>query len=451
MSVFSKKQQQKKNEDFRNALVRSLLIAAFIPLVCFLLFIFFGVSNTVGFLLVLAVIVIMILVMQDNLNDLLTGYVKENQEMIEEIDRLNQLIGLKGKNYESLENINYAIDQAALFAIINAGGYVTHISKKFLELLGFQSQQKQVPIESLLTLDEKKQDQLKHLFKMDRQNIWVQEIDLVTHNNNVLWLELSIIPINSKTSKKSFFILANDITKRIKSQEEVDKFRQVEYENQVAFQKNQASLIVEAQEEERKRIAKDIHDGIGQMLTALKFNVESFNLEDLEKSEQKLVALKNIFSQLIKDVRAVTFNLTPPELSDYGIAAAIKKMTDEIAKLSGKNIIFQNETSFQDRFDSLTETNIYRVVQEALNNALKYAQSSYVLVRIKHSKQMLSILIEDDGVGFDSSSNSNSEEGLGMGLFFMQERISYIDGRLFIHSEKGEGTSITINLPIEFD
>ena len=448
---FLKNNSKKKNEDFRNALVRSLLIAAFIPLVCFLFFIFFGVSNTVGFLLVIAVVVIMILVMQDNLNDLLTGYVKDNQEMIEEIDRLNQLIGLKGKNYESLENINYAIDQAALFAIINAGGYVTHISKKFLELLGFQSQQKQVPIESLLTLDEKKQDQLKHLFKMDRQNIWVQEIDLVTHNNNVLWLELSIIPINSKTSKKSFFILANDITKRIKSQEEVDKFRQVEYENQVAFQKNQASLIVEAQEEERKRIAKDIHDGIGQMLTALKFNVESFNLEDLEKSEQKLVALKNIFSQLIKDVRAVTFNLTPPELSDYGIAAAIKKMTDEITKLSGKNIIFQNETSFQDRFDSLTETNIYRVVQEALNNALKYAQSSYVLVRIKHSKQMLSILIEDDGVGFDSSTSSNSEEGLGMGLFFMQERISYIDGRLFIHSEKGEGTSITINLPIDLD
>ena len=180
----------------------------------------------------------------------------------------------------------------------------------------------------------------------------------------------------------------------------------------------------------------------------LKFSVESINLENQEKAEEKLADLKIVFGQLIKDVRAVTFSLTPPELIDHGIAPALRKMTQEISKLSGKNILFENKTDFNERFDSLTETNLYRVAQEATNNALKYADSTYVLVSVTHTKDLLSIMIDDNGNGFDTNQMINSEKGLGMGLFFMRERVNYVNGRLFINSTIGEGTRITINIPL---
>jgi len=97
----------------------------------------------------------------------------------------------------------------------------------------------------------------------------------------------------------------------------------------------------------------------------------------------------------------------------------------------------------------LTETNLYRVVQEAVNNALKYAESNYILIILSHSIDKLSIVIDDDGKGFDYHNLIKESEESGMGLFFMKERISYIEGRLFINSEKNEGTRITINIDLE--
>src|SRR5690606_20358385 len=95
--------------------------------------------------------------------------------------------------------------------------------------------------------------------------------------------------------------------------------------------------------------------------------------------------------------------------------------------------------------------NMYRVVQEAVNNAIKYARASYILVSIQRSESMVSIMVDDDGIGFETEKTKDSgprEDDGGMGLFFMRERISYINGRLFIRSEKGKGTRVTINYPL---
>jgi signal transduction histidine kinase len=208
---------------------------------------------------------------------------------------------------------------------------------------------------------------------------------------------------------------------------------------------------VEGQEEERKRIAKDIHDGIGQMLTALKFNIESINLKNKEKTAEKISYIKDLTADLIKGVRTATFNLTPPELSDHGIIPALQKMTAELARLTGENILFENRTEGTLRLNSLAETNIYRVVQEAVNNAIKYAAANYILVTVNSSEGMLSIMVDDDGTGFDvdiADKGDHGSEG-GMGLFFMKERISYINGRLFINSKKGKGTRVTVNYLID--
>jgi len=289
---------------------------------------------------------------------------------------------------------------------------------------------------------------LREKLNTKRKNISSEEIDITTRTGKRLWLDMSIIPMHQSGLEQSVLILCSDITQRKNNQLKIEELTKQNYEESLRQKQLQAGQIVEGQEEERKRIAKDIHDGIGQMLTALKFNIESINLDEKDKTKEKITYLKTLTSDLIKGVRTATFNLTPPELQDHGIFPAIQKMTQELKKLTGQNILFENKSEKNIRFNSLAETNIYRVTQEAINNAIKYAEANYILVTIHHTDKILSVVVDDDGKGFNSKilnePPKNNSEG-GMGVFFMKERIGYINGRLFIRSEIGEGTRVTIN------
>ena len=429
-------------------MIRAFLLLAGLPVFFYILLTYFQIEFSLSILSVLTFVFVLLFFLRKYFQKLIAILIESNIYNKAQIEELKEQYELKEQAYQELESLNYVMDNAALFASVKWDGTVLYMSKKFSDLLGLDKKEIRGSIEHLLTQKEGQQQNLKDLFQSTRQKMWVGEVELTTKAHKKLWLEITLIPTNQGQGKQSLFLLGNNVTKRKEIQEEVDRVQQIDYENLVQLQKDQASQIVEAQEEERKRIAKDIHDGIGQILTALKFSVESFNLENRENSAKKLQDLKVVFGQLIKDVRAVTFSLTPPELSDHGIAPALKKMTEEISKLSGKNIFFENKTAFQKRFDSLTETNLYRVAQEAVNNSLKYANSTFVLVSVSHTKDLLSIVIDDNGAGFDVDAVEASEKGLGMGLFFMKERVKYVDGRLFVNSTKGEGTRITINIPL---
>lgn len=367
--------------------------------------------------------------------------------------RIETLLTEKEKSLKELQELNFVIDNAALFASARKDGSIVFISKKFLSLLGIKEQALSKPLSEILTTDEGQQQYLKEVLKSNlKKSIRKEEIQITTISQEHVWLDISIIPMHQASREQSILILCSDITERKQNALKVEQLTKENFEERMLQKKIQASQIVEGQEEERKRIAKDIHDGIGQMLTALRFNIESIDLADIEKTGEKISYLKDLTADLIKGVRTATFNLTPPELSDHGILPALHKMTVELSKLTGKTILFENKTESNIRFDSLAETNIYRVVQEAVNNAIKYAQANYILVAINFKDDILSIVIDDDGKGFDSSILNkvpkNNSEG-GMGLFFMKERISYINGRLFINSEIGKGTRVTINYKTE--
>ncbi len=383
------------------------------------------------------------------ISDLLQNKLKSDARAKE----IQELFTEKEKSLQELQELNFVIDNAALFASARKDGSIVFISKKFLNLLGVTLQQLNRPLAEILTTDEGQQEYLREVLKSNRKNIIrTEEIKITTVEEKHFWLDMSIVPMHQSSRQQSILILCSDITERKKNLLKVEQLTQQNFEERMLQKKAQASQIVEGQEEERKRIAKDIHDGIGQMLTALKFNIESIDLENKEKTAEKIVYLKSLAADLIKGVRTATFNLTPPELSDHGIFPALQKMTVELSKLTGKTILFDNKTEEHIRFDSLAETNIYRVTQEAVNNAIKYAQANYILVTINFKDEILSVVIDDDGTGFDDSilgeAPKNSSEG-GMGLFFMKERIDYINGRLFINSVPGKGTRVTINYKTE--
>lgn len=364
---------------------------------------------------------------------------------------VEELYRAKEQSLNELRALNFAVDQAALFASATTDGKVVYLSKKFRELLGIQEKDAKGALADLMSANEGEQEYIQSLFKSTTSVIWNGEIQLSTHQGDRLWLEMSIVPVNRSGVKQDLLILCSNITSRRQAQIEIDQLKEKQFQEEIQQQKMLSSQVIEAQEEERKRIARDMHDGIGQMLTALRFNLQSIRFNNLEESKQKLAEINELAAGLIRGVRIATFNLTPPELSDYGISPGLQKLASELSKLTGKKILFENRTQFSQRFDSITETNLYRITQEAVNNAIKYAESNYILITLSHSEEILSIVVDDDGQGFDihNPKPKIADDGSGMGISFMRERVNFINGRLFIHSTSGQGTRITINMPLD--
>lgn len=355
----------------------------------------------------------------------------------------------KEKSVQELKALNSAIDETLLFARILSNGTIIHIGNRFSRFFKHAKFHTNTLFWNVLSIKESEQVLIEELINKHKRTGWQGEIKITTSENRKIWLEMAIIPYNPINEKSELLIIASDISEKKTAQLEIDALKQKSFEEKMSQQKIISKKIIENQEKEQSRIAKDVHDGIGQMLTGLKFNLESVKPENIEKTKIKIAQLKKQTTDIIKGVRTATFNLTPSELSDHGLVPALTKLAKELTKLTNKNILFFDKTNFDVRLDTLTEINIYRITQEAINNAIKYAESSHILLSISHSKNMLSIVIDDNGKGFDLKNKTATKTGNGgMGLTFMKERIKYIDGRLFINSEQGKGTRITLNIPI---
>ncbi len=379
------------------------------------------------------------------LSDLLSAE-KKAKKMAFDADELSIS---KEKSIKELRALSHAMDETLLFARISSKGNLIHMGNKFSRLFKLSKFKKEVSFWNVLTSNENEQALIEDLISQHKKTGWQGEVKSTTKEGLDIWLEMSIIPYRLTEDKSELLIIASEITERKAAQLEIERLTTVSFEEKMSQQKIISSKIIENQEKEQNRIAKDVHDGIGQMLTGLKYNLESININDIERTAIKIQHLKELTTNIIKGVRTATFNLTPPELSDHGIVPAIAKLTKELGKLTGKEILFFNKTDFNNRLDSLTEINIYRITQEAINNAIKYADSSHIVVSLSHSKSLLSLVIDDDGKGFVPSKGKKVNNGDGgMGMTFMKERIKYIDGRFFLNSELGKGTRVTLNIPI---
>ncbi|WP_308993754.1 ATP-binding protein [Mariniflexile litorale] len=355
----------------------------------------------------------------------------------------------KEKSIKELRALSHAMDETLLFARITPNGHLVHMGKKFSRLFKYTNFSKSANFSEILSINEKEQLVIENLIAKYKKTGWQGELKATNIDNHDVWLEMAIIPFHPTDDKSELLIIASEITERKAAQLEIARLTKDSFEEKMNQQKVISSKIIENQEKEQNRIAKDVHDGIGQMLTGLKYNLESIDIKDIDKTASKIEHLKALTTNIIKGVRTATFNLTPPELSDHGIVPAINKLTLELGKLTGKQIVLFNKTDFNQRLDSLAEINIYRIVQEAINNAIKYADSTHILVSMSHSENILSVVVDDNGKGFDPDKVENIKNGDGgMGMTFMRERIKYIDGRLFLNSEIGKGTRVTLNIPL---
>ena len=211
------------------------------------------------------------------------------------------------------------------------------------------------------------------------------------------------------------------------------------------------SKLIEAQEDERKLIARELHDSIGASLTAIIYGLE----EAIDNvSDEQAIQLKEVLSmaqETVEETRRISSNLRPSILDDLGILATINWFLRQFQALYDSINIEKHIEVQEDEVAGPLKIAIYRIVQESLNNAAKHSEADNVRISLRRAEEMLELTIEDNGIGFDPTTLSHQREpGTGMGIDGMRERTELLGGSFTIRSKREEGTVVKASWPLSF-
>lgn len=201
--------------------------------------------------------------------------------------------------------------------------------------------------------------------------------------------------------------------------------------------------VLKGEEQERTRLAKDLHDGLGGMLSGIKYSLNTMkgNLIMTPDNAQAFERSIDMLDNSIKEMRRVAHNMMPEVLLRYGLDAALKDYTTEINNSGITHVVYQSMGEENKQLSQTSLLALYRVVQELMNNAMKHAAASEVLVQLFWENEKLVVNVEDNGKGFDAAL---LEQSAGMGWKNIRSRVELLKGTIDIHSEPGKGTSVNI-------
>jgi PAS domain S-box-containing protein len=381
---------------------------------------------------------------------------------------------------QSFENANIGM------ALVGIDGRYLRVNIALSEMLGYSREElEHMGVPDLTYPDDLKLSKDFRLRSMRGEIISAQlEKRKVHRNGTIVWVHLTSSLLRDSQGKPLYFVSQlQDITARKRAEEallqahqeleqrvqertqelrlaveqlqrEVEDRQQAEEALRESEQKLRylASQILTAQELERKRISMDLHEGLGQSMTALKMYLRAIqrNLpiemteirEDFEGSQKLLKAM-------VEEVRRISRGLSPAILENLGLTAAFKRLLAEFSKIYGVAIKV-NADDIQNLFSPQTEVNLFRIFQESLNNIAKHAQATQVSLTIAKQDGRVHFCIRDNGVGFDLDNILRKELiSKGMGLAAMEERLRMIGAQLNISSQKGTGTEISFSIPID--
>jgi signal transduction histidine kinase len=220
--------------------------------------------------------------------------------------------------------------------------------------------------------------------------------------------------------------------------EQERKRREEEKNHQTAL----LSAAVDVQETERRRIASDLHDDIGSLLSATRLYLQQLSTDaPAEKTESIKTESLNILDEMIQNTRRITHDLLPPVLEKFGFQAAAEDLCERIGKSGSINVNFSS--NIEERLGPKKEIALYRVLQELVNNTIKHSGAKNITVSIRWARDLFAFAYQDDGKGCDPA----SQVAKGLGLRNIESRISLIHGNLESISKPGEGLRVEITLP----
>jgi len=264
----------------------------------------------------------------------------------------------------------------------------------------------------------------------EKQQINGVETGAVLDNGDIVWAEVSVAPL--AVPDASAVVIMHDITERKQAHEQLRVL---------------SRRLFRVQEEERRHLARELHDEIGQVLTAAKINLASIEPNGGKGRSARIRETTGLLDNLLRQVRQISLDLHPSLLDDLGLAPALRSLLDQQARTGGLRAQFFVAEPLVG-FEHGIQTTAFRIAQEALTNVLRHAEARVVRVEVRTEDGQLRIKISDDGKGFDvEAMEQRAHRETWFGLMGMRERAALVGGRVSINSCR-DGTTVEVALPL---
>ena len=319
-------------------------------------------------------------------------------------------------------------------------------NNKFCNLIGYSQEELIGNIASKMPWSEKDTSHLiKEKIELRKKGVAdAYELPVIKKSGEKFWALLSGSPYyNSKGEVIGSLGIIKDISEQKRLQNELENERK---------RRLIAINTENVQENERQRIANEMHDGLGQVLTAISYSIDN-NLKDRDDSkeyQEQVTQIQDLIDNAIEETKRISHDLSPVLLRDFGLIPAIEHIVDQ-TNAQKKIAVKFNEYNFSERIDKKTENALYRITQEAVNNILKHSKAKNANIQILRHPESIVLVIDDDGIGFDVDKEIKSKkyQWTGIGLISMSDRAQAHNGTLEINSSPGKGTEILVEIPYQ--
>ena len=322
-------------------------------------------------------------------------------------------------------DLNFALDESTIVAITDEKGKITYVNEKFCEVSKYSAKELIGKDHRIINSRYHSMDFMRNLWStISSGRIFRGEIKNKAKDGTYYWVDTTIVPFLDETGKPyKYLAIRHEITQRKNAEQELKKMM---------------TKIIDVQEDERRRISRELHDGIGQNLYS---HLITINRLQSEISHPLLDQMQDETTKIIEELRDLSWELRPSVLDDLGLIPAIRSYLVRFSEHTHIDVHF--DCYLKSRLHSSKEVTIYRIIQEALTNIRKYAKTEKASVTIREMDEEIRIVIEDSGKGFDMNRISQ-----GVGLFSMEERTKAVGGTLTIYSVQEGGTKIILEVPM---
>lgn len=372
---------------------------------------------------------------------------KKTKKLANALRDSNQILE---QSHNELREVNFALEKASYLVKINAEGNIIYANDKYCHVTKYS-------MNSLIgkpvfynNMGGDESIIYKHIKSQDlRKEVWQGEIFDHASDGTGFWLDVTVMPvINKKGEVHQFLVIGFDITLRKKTEQELRLLSEERLRRQIVIQKVRNTATIIGQEKERRRVAAEIHDGIGQMLTSLRIQVE-FLEEKNPKNVKEISLLYQLIHAIVNETRRICFELQPNVLEDFGLKAALSDLIKNISKNTGYHIVYEDHYDILEK-NPERDIAIYRILQETLNNAVKHSNADTVHVFVESDAEFITLQVKDDGVGFEYNSTNIFETKTNThGLRNIKDRVELLNAKLSICSELEKGTEIKVEIPID--
>ncbi|MFE4429802.1 PAS domain-containing protein [Peribacillus butanolivorans] len=342
-----------------------------------------------------------------------------------EITEYKRVVEELKKSVNKLVDFQFALDASSIVAITDQRGTIKFVNDQFCQISEFSKEELIGQNHRIINSGFHSREFFYDLWRtISSGKVWKGEIKNKTKGGTYYWVDTTIVPFLDEHNKPyQYLAIRYEVTKRKIAEEEIQKM---------------TGKIIEVQEDERKRLSRELHDGIGQNLYS---HLITINRLQTEMSHPLLDQMRDEATEIIEELRHLSWELRPSVLDDLGLFPAIRSYLVRFSEHHHIKIHF--DCYLNCRLNTNKEITIYRVIQEALTNIRKYAQTEEATVTIREIDDEIRVVIEDEGKGFDLDKVTR-----GVGLFSMEERAKAAGGNLSLHSVEEKGTKVFLEIPL---